>query len=445
MRTQEEEQDVFHVIPETDLAGCPDAAALIAEALAAHGAVRIPRLTDPVCLERPIALASGMRLSVHSQTVLRMKPGRGGCMVRNEHLLDGCVGPMTGERDHDILIEGGIWEDARRDGVPDDDDLTLRHFQDDGLLLGAIFFCGADRVSVRDLTVRRCEEYAVLLAGCSDFNVSGITFDDQKKDGVHVNGPSERGFIENVRGLCGDDIVALNAWDWDTSAVSFGPIRDVEVRGVACERGELRLLPGRKTYPDGTQADCPIERCLFSGIDGVYAIKMYQQPNCFNFRRVVPDRSDIPGLISDVSFEGVRLAGTVESGFGEVCPQGLFEVGADCRGLHIRDVAVSFPASVYAGRGGALVSVGPKSSTWKRGCEDPAEWSELFEPDLVCTADDVTFENIRFAGAVCTDEELLIKARRLTINEDYPVTTPRGGTGYGVVQNVRVAGAESEA
>ena len=438
MREEMVGQDIFYNIPAGELAGCGDAAELIGQALAAHKAVRIPRMAEPVCLNRPIALDSGMKLSVHPETVLRMNPGKSGCMVRNAHPLDGCVGPMTGERDHDILIEGGIWEDARRQGMPDDDNMALRQFLDSGMIVGVIFFCGADRVTVRGMTVRRGEEYAVLLAGCSDFEVRDIAFEDQKKDGIHVNGPSERGVIENVHGLCGDDIVALNAWDWDTSAESFGPIRDIAVRHVSCGRGEMRLLPGRKTYPDGTQVECPVERCSFEDIDGVYTVKMYQQPNCANFRRAVPDRSDIAGLIADVRFEGVRLDGAVTDGFGEVCPEGLFEIGADCRNLRIRHVSVAFPASVYAARGGALVSVGPKSSTWTRGHDDPIEWAELFEPDLICTAENVSFENIRFAGENCTEEALLIRARRLTVNEDYPRTKPKGGTGYGVVKNVKI-------
>ncbi|MBQ8953013.1 MAG: hypothetical protein IJ048_02765, partial [Clostridia bacterium] len=81
------ERDAFFVIPAEKLADCEDAARLIASALAAHGAVEIPRMDAPICLERPIALDSGMKLRVHPETVMRVKPGRCGCMVRNAHLL----------------------------------------------------------------------------------------------------------------------------------------------------------------------------------------------------------------------------------------------------------------------------------------------------------------------------------------------------------------------
>ena len=58
-----------------------------------------------------------------------------------------------------------------------------------------------------------------------------------------------------------------------------------------------------------------------------------------------------------------------------------------------------------------------------------AESAELFDPDLICTAEDISFENVRFAGERCVDESQLIRARHLTVNEDYPNTIPRGGTG----------------
>lgn len=430
----------FFEIPAASFIGCPSASELITDALSRHRAVRVPYLEVPICLDRPIALPSGARLSVHPDTVLRMNDGVAGCMARNEHLLDGCAGPMSGARDCDILVEGGIWEGGSRFGRSGDPDPVLQRFLADGMLLGVLFFCGADQVEIRNLTVRRSEEYAILLAGCNDFTVRGIRFDDQKKDGVHVNGPAERGLIEDVQGLCGDDIVALNAWDWDTSAVSFGAIRDISVKRVRCERGEIRLLPGRKTYPDGAQAECPVQRCAFKDIEGVYTFKMYQQPNCHNVERAVPDRSDCPGEISDVLFDGVRLDSAANEGFGEVCPEGLFEMGADCRAIRIRNVSLGFPASVYDGRGGALVTVGPKSSTWTRGFTDPARWVELFEPDLICTAEDIRFENIRFDGRRCEEKAQLIRARRLSVNADYPRTRPRGGTGYGIVRGVVIDG-----
>ncbi|MBQ9732832.1 MAG: hypothetical protein IJV74_01200, partial [Clostridia bacterium] len=64
--------------------------------------------------------------------------------------------------------------------------------------------------------------------------------------------------------------------------------------------------------------------------------------------------------------------------------------------------------------------------------------SELFEPDLICHAHGLTFKNIRFGGTPCSDPDILVRARHLTVNPDYPRTTPQGGTGYGVVEDVKI-------
>ena len=48
------------------------------------------------------------------------------------------------------------------------------------------------------------------------------------------------------------------------------------------------------------------------------------------------------------------------------------------------------------------------------------------------------FEGVQMGDALCTEESALVQARRLTVNPDYPHTTPRGGTGYGVVRGVDI-------
>ena len=85
----------------------------IADALASSFAVEIPKLPFPVLLDRPIVLSSGQRLSVHPETVIHLMDGCGGIMVRNANPADGRFHPLPSERlDHDMLVEGGIWEFA---------------------------------------------------------------------------------------------------------------------------------------------------------------------------------------------------------------------------------------------------------------------------------------------------------------------------------------------
>ena len=85
-----------------------------------------------------------------------------------------------------------------------------------------------------------------------------------------------------------------------------------------------------------------------------------------------------------------------------------------------------------------FVSVGPLSAVWRNGSDNPDDWGEVFDPDAICHADDIYLKNITFAGVKIDDKEKLSRATKMTINEDYPNTVPKGGTGYGTLGKVYV-------
>ncbi len=435
------------ILPEHTLF-CADAAlfaagadhvSLIESLLREHHYVRIPALPHPILLSRPIVLESGSHLCIDEATHLRMMEGCGGCMARNASVQTGMKGPIAEEgRDADILIEGGQWEFSPRTNSIHDDNPAIQAFSERNVLLGVIFFSHAERVTVRNITVRQSAQYGVLIADCRDFVVEHIFFDKHDKDGVHVNGPASDGLIQHMRGHCGDDFVALNAWDWDTSAVSFGPISRITVQHIACEHDEMRLLPGRKTFPDGSKLDCPVTDCSFSDISGAYNFKMYQQPNCHNYKRAHKDFSEIAGLIKNVTFSDIRLPTLIDEGLAEVHLDAMFEMGADCDKITFENFSLGFTMEQFREKNMSIAIIGPKSSTWTQGNPDPSQWTELFEPDLIVTAENIAFRNIRFADGVCTDQSLLIREQHLTPNPDYPRTIPKGGTGYGIIESVRI-------
>ena len=238
-------------------------------------------------------MRSGHRLILNTTAEMRLKPGSNCCMVHNEHLVSGqnspvSVGPGS---DTDILITGGIWTTlattfaqsngnvhARAPGVPD--------FNSHGVIV----LSNVRRAVVRDVTIRQCKPHAIQLSNCEEWCVADIRFEDQRRDGVHINGPASNGVIHNircVRGAMGDDMVALNAWDWKNTSMSFGPIHHVLIDGVqgdsgdapqTDQRAEIRFLAGTKHYPDGTTLDCDIDRGR-SHYNGASDVKMYDQPN----------------------------------------------------------------------------------------------------------------------------------------------------------------------
>ncbi len=426
---------------------------VIARALKEYDHVAVPKLPFPVYLDRPIVMTSGKCLTVHPETVMRMMDGCGGCMVRNEHVVDGRFGPFPTEyEDHNILVEGGIWEHAKYGYSPADDHPAMRSFATrryDGvvpaegenarnILLGVFLFSNVKNFTIRDLVVRECEFYGVLVAGGSHFVLENIVFQNHYKDGLHINGPSSYGYVRNISGETGDDLIALNAWDWATSAVSFGAIDHMDIQDVVCDHREVRLLPGRKTFLSGSKVDCPITDCRFQNVKGVYCFKMYQQPYYLNDLREIKDKSEIAGVMENIVFSDIALGALTEDGLGEVKVGAIFEICSDCTNITLDKITLDLPLQEVLDAGVKLVKIGPKSSTFKQGQSDPSKWCELFDTDLICTVDDLHLRDISFAGVPCRDQAALVSTVHLTPNPDYPNTTPKGGTGYGILKTVTV-------
>ncbi len=431
-------------LAETDFSPEHDSLPVIQKALESDCSVEIGRISFPLLLGAPILLKSGRSLRVDPETVISDLPSCGACLLRNENVLIGAVSPEDegAPYDADMSVEGGIWhvrgEGHVTAGADGDKDPAIAALRSRGTLLGVLFFCSARRFSVRNVTVRKSASYALLISRCQDFLAEDLFFEDQRKDGIHINGPTSRGTVRRVRGTCGDDIVALNAWDWHASAVTYGPISHITVEDVQAEHDEMRLLPGRKLYDDGSVRDCPITDCAFRRMSGLYSVKMYQQPYCYNKTRRMNDRSLTGGLMEDILFEDISIEGTVTEALAEVTLDAFWEIGADAKNVVWRRVSVAVDEETFRSTGMSLVTVGPKSSTWKRGETDPEKWEELFEPDLICHADGLTLEGITFAGAAARREDTVLREVHLTPNPDYPNTAPKGGTGYGVVCGLNI-------
>ena len=55
-------------------------------------------------------------------------------------------------------------------------------------------------------------------------------------DGIHINGNTDKVFLRNVEGKVGDDIIALNMFDWKDSSINFGPIDTVWCENIKLHR-----------------------------------------------------------------------------------------------------------------------------------------------------------------------------------------------------------------
>lgn len=397
---------------------------------AGNGTVFLPKRDSPYYIHDPIVLKSGQHLWADRDTEIRLVPGASTCMVRNEHLVSGQAGPMPDDitPDTHIVIEGGVWTTLATTPTQSNGNDVGRSARQDEIpsCHGVIILNSVRGVVVRNVVVRQSRAHAIQLSNCHDFLVDGVTFEQHRRDGVHVNGPASYGVIRNIRGDTGDDMVALNAWDWCNTAPAFGPIHHIlveDVRGNPQLGGtdEIRLLPGTKTFADGTKLDCPVRDCIFRDLHDIRTFKIYDQPNLELGRD--KDFCDPIGTVRNVHFRSLAFD-----------RPGRFQVAAHVDGLSIEGVQLNLDLDAADRQDYRLVEIGPMSQTCTFGADSPAGWVELFSPDR-----DVTIRGLRLANvqaqvtgamAVLPDPEgRLVKVADQKPNPDYPNTTPRGGTG----------------
>lgn len=417
--------------------------AAIQAALDEWGSVFLPARDQPYYLDGPLVLRSGCRLAAAPMAEIRLLPGSNTCMIRNEHLLGGQNGPAVSldPPDANLSIEGGIWTTLATSPAQSNGNHRGRSSQRDDLpgCHGVILLNHVRRVQVRNLTIRQSRPFGVHLSNCAEFVVDGITFEDHRRDGVHINGPASYGVVRNLRGVTHDDLVALNAWDWKNYTPTFGPIHHVLVEQVIGNANplratnaaaqpdgtaEIRLLPGTKRFPDGGRLDCDIHDCVFRDLQDIRTFKLYDQPNLELGRQ--QDFASPIGTARNLFFSGLVFH-----------RPGRFQAGVQVDGWHIDDVQCHFEVAPSGQPPFALVEIGPQSATYKHKPDDPASWVEIFSPDQDVTVRRLRLTNLR-TGATGSlaplpdPESKLVKVIQQTINPHYPRTTPRGGTGKGL-------------
>jgi polygalacturonase len=115
----------------------------------------------------------------------------------------------------DITVDGGIWDGNNEHNA------RGRPEQMPCYTGAALNFINVRRLTLRNLTVRNPDAYAIRACHLGDFVIEKIGFDFSvtrpNQDGVHLDGFCERGVIRNLRALSpyatNDDMVALNADD----------------------------------------------------------------------------------------------------------------------------------------------------------------------------------------------------------------------------------------
>ncbi len=371
-------------------------------ALYEHEIVEIPTGRKPYYIDDTVIIPSNRRIEAW-RAVLCLTPECRVLMFRNEHTKDGTFAPIDeSEKDENISIFGGCFAESRKDRAGYGK--SGRYSEKDDGFFGVstcMLFNNIKNLTLENVTFRNTAGFALQAGDAKNIVFENIWFSDCFADGLHINGGCENVLARNIYGEVGDDIVALNAYDWQNSSVNFGAIRNVLCENLnlapLSRYKALRFEAGTYTYADGTQVDCALQNIIVKNVIGIKTFKMYLQtpPYSIGGNR---ESGDV-GTIDNFFFDDIKadLQGPIDS-FPEYVRGdtvrgafAAFEIGANVGTLCFENIdfihhSEEFPLSY-------LVSIGPKSIV----CGD----KEVFDPYLSCHAKKLIFKNITLNGEKC--------------------------------------------
>ncbi|MBR5870055.1 MAG: hypothetical protein IKZ09_03385 [Clostridia bacterium] len=391
--------------------------AALQTALDEHEHVIIPSSDEVYYIDDTVTIPSNRKISAYGATV-RLTSDCDVLMLRNRHTVDGTHAPV--DRSHpdvNITVCGGRWEESRdrRAGYsrtgrathrsPDTDDRTRPFYG-----VSTLFYFGNVRgLTLTDLTFAHTAGFSVQTGALENGVFEHIRFDACFADGLHLNGDSENLWIYDIAGEVGDDLVALNMYDWQNSSVNFGPMRRVWCEGLDLAASSpykaLRIEPGTYYFDDGASVDCGLFDTVIRDVRGIVTFKMYYQTPRYALFREKPERGAV-GSADNLFFENITVdldrpidafdaylnSDPVRGAFG------AFELGSNIGYISFSDIDITlhrdrFPLSY-------LVTVGPKSIR--------ADEYEIFDPYLSSHVGVLALENIRVNGEVTAHPEQLI-------------------------------------
>ena len=337
-------------------------------------------------------------------------------MLRNEHTQDGTYAPINrSKQDKNISIHGGRWEESRtkRAGyghsgryAPVSDDDENREFYGVSTYM---LFNNMENLSLCNMTFAHTAGFAVQIGDIQNVVMENISFVSCYADGLHVNGGSRNLFISNISGEVGDDLVALNAYDWRNSSVNFGEIRNAVCEHLFLSKSSrykaIRIEPGVYRYTDGSTVDCGIFDTIVRDVHGIRTFKLYLQTPPYLLGES-PEWGE-PGSINDLFFEDIDidLVAPIDN-FGPYKAQdpllgnfAAFELGAKIGCISFENIRLTLHREEW--KYSYLVCIGPKSSC--------VGGKECFDPYLSSHAKNLIFKDISVNGEPVKDIRPLIR------------------------------------
>ncbi len=374
-----------------------------------HEVVVIPAREKPYYIEKQIIIPSNRRIEAEGAVIKQPQE----ClllMLRNSSTADGTHHPISGiKRDSNISINGGRWEESRtqrggygRSGKYDEE----RSFFGVSTLF---FFNNMENLTITNIEFAHTAGFAVQAGDIKNAVFEHIRFDSCYADGLHMNGNTENLICRDIKGVVGDDLVALNVYDWQNSSVDFGPMNTVLCEDLKLSESvgykALRIEPGRYYFDDGSEVDCALNDAVIKDIDGIRTFKMYYQTPVYYIGQS-PERGAV-GSANNLFFENIKvdLRGPID-GFPVYRNSdpirgsfAAFEIGANIGYICLENIDLTlykekFPYSY-------LVCCGPKSVR--------VDDREVFDPYLSCRMNTLELKNINVNGIHAYDAADIVR------------------------------------
>lgn len=371
-----------------------------------HEIVVIPASDEVYWLDKTVFVPSNTHIEATGATV-RLVPEYPYVMLTNEHVHDGTYAPIdTSDRDVNISIHGGSWEECSTKRG------ERKFHADKSSFYGVqscMLFNNIDHITMTDVTFVSTMGFSVQVGDIKDGVFENFFFIGCFADGLHINGNSENLYIRNFRGHVGDDLVALNMYDWLRSSINYGPAKNVfceDIHSAPDSKAKaMRLQPGIFRYRDGTLVDCSLENMYFHRLSGIYEYKLYFQSPPY-----VPGEKpegEGAGSADNLFFEDVEIISNRERYPLDNCEEtgyfGMFFMNSLIGYVSLENIRYIKPEGDSPRN--FLVAIGPMS--WRR-MRDGAN-TEVFDPYISGYVDTLEMKDIFINGEHITDADKIVK------------------------------------
>ena len=345
-------------------------------------------------------------------------------LLRNDSVTDCSNGSKKDAKfTCNVSICGGIWSTEFSERAEYG---KLGAYDDDDSLHGVyatMLFSGVQNLWLQDMVFKNSAAFAVQIGRTHNFIIENIEFIKCFADGVHLNGDVKNGAVVNVRGETEDDLIALNAYDWDNSTINNGSMENITVDGVTCEGGEchcMRFAPGILPEEKGG-VDCFMKNIRVANVKGVSLFKLYLQTPPYIEK---PDGTMV-GHVDEIEFENIEVVKDRPSDNTKDMYSknpvtghfGVFELGSNIDKLILKNISVMMNVDEYPDTA-HFITAGPKS------CYVKSKNLEIFDPYATSVCKEIKFSNVVIDGKKV--EELKPYIKEISFSKLYPSSLPFG-------------------